>query len=138
MAIFVKDLLGNGSGRFQITAIVPTMSIASGVTGIISSYTPPIGKKSALMLLACSGTSQQTGISVVIGGVTKIPTATLGGGSGSGSTGAFANNSFCVGAGMPASVVAMLVADDVDQTIQVIKDVGNTTQQVYVAYAYGD
>lgn len=128
-SVTLTSLVGGGGG-FRPDTVSAIVEIASGVTGVLATITPPSGKKAAITFLAAS--ANQTGISVEINSVTVVSTNAL-----AASTGAGGPGQFTIGQGS-SSIFPYLLAGAVDQSITITKDAGNTTNSIRYAYAYGD
>lgn len=114
-------------------------SIASGVTGtIFTTPAPPTGKK--VRLTGLSSSAAQSGISVVVDGVTVISTLVLQ--PRAGTSGFVIGNMATAGgeggigaAGDGVNVIQYLQGYS---TISIVKNAGNTAATIYYSYMYGD
>jgi hypothetical protein len=133
MATFDSDALKPVS-QFIPDSISLVTAIAAGATGVLATITPASNKRAALLFMSTLGTTNQSGISVVIGGTTVIPVGTLVGESdGIGSAGRFK-----IGLSSGSSSIGMLVAKQKGAVIQIVKNAGNTTEQINYVSAVGD
>ena len=133
MAIFDSDALKPAS-QFIPDSISLTTSIAAGATGVLATITPAVNKRAAILFMTTLGTTSQSGISVVVGGSTVVPVGTLvGENDGIGSAGRFK-----IGLSSGSSSLMMLVAKQKGAAIQIVKNAGNTTEQINYISAIGD
>lgn len=131
--------LAGGGGGFIPDFISTPLNINSGLSGDLVSYTPPPGKRAALIFLVVSGTgASQTGVSVRFGANT-IATGNV-----NNQDGIIGVGILKVGLGIKGSsssggagLVDAIISKEADLPL-VIHKADPTTATILYAYAYGD
>lgn len=129
MTIELKSAVGGGA--FVTKTHSTVQSISSGVTGVLATITPPADQRVRLEFLATAATTAQPGISVDVGGVNVVPTSNL---IQPNATSVLAGD-FVIGGNI---ALAEPILGDVDESVEIIKDAGNTTQAIEYTYSYGE
>ena len=136
----MSELLGSivGGGGAFATREADSDIIASGVTGVIRTLTPPAGQRVRLTHLSTDVAVEQGGISVVFGATTVISEKIVAGGQPRGplrfSIGTF--QAYVAGAPPNGNFPAM--TGKVNEALTIVKNAGNTSQAIYYGYEYGE
>ena len=125
------------TGGDFITRAASGGSIAPGVTGTLTTFTPPAGQRVRLTHLSTTAGANQTGISVTIGSETVINALDLDGDTPNTAAKFSVGNYQPYGAAAPPMSNYRQFTGKVDEAIAIVKNAGNTTATIYYGYEFG-
>jgi len=136
----MSELLGSivgGGGAFASRAANADI-ISAGVTGTILTLTPPDGQRVKLTHLSTDVAVEQSGISVVFGTTTVVSEKILAGGQPRGPLRFSVGTFQAYAAGAPPNGNYPAMTGKINEVLTITKNAGNTAQDIYYGYEYGE
>ncbi len=133
--IKLSDFESGGGGAFTTRWISGGIQIASGLSGVLFTITPPSGQKVRITGLTTDAQySSQSGISLTIGGATVTSNLSLA------PYGAAMDGTFGVAGGSTAISAGFLseITGGTDEVITLVKDSGAAVQGMFYSYEFGE
>ena len=138
----MSELLGSivgGGGAFASRAANADI-ISAGATGgtAILTLSPPAGQKVRLTHLSTDVAAEQAGISVVFGSTTVISEKIVAGGQPRGPLRFSVGSYQAYAAGAPPNGNYPTMTGKLNEVLTITKNAGNTGQDIYYGYEYGE